>query len=126
MAKGKGTKKVSMSAEEQAAQAALDKFSKAHEGKTLTDAQKKEKKELQRALGVLRFVRIANKRVPRAVAAVEGIANLGAASYVKSDAQVKAIVARLKAAVTVVENALSGAKATSESFTVPGFEDAKE
>lgn len=119
--KGK-RKAVAMSAEELKAQEALTKFTKAHEGKTLTDAQKKEKAELVSDLGKLKFVRIANKRFPRAVAAIRGIKNLSGKSYVKSAAQVEAICTTLENEVKALRDALSGTKAQSAGFVVPGFE----
>ena len=121
--KGKKERKVSQSPEEMKAEAALAKFVKDHEGKTLTEAQKAEKKELAETLGKLKFVRIANKRIPRTLKAIEGIAQLGAKQYVKSEAQVTATVKALKEAVSRVESALSGRKEAQQGFQLPGFDE---
>lgn len=126
MAKGKGTRKVSMSAEEKTATEALESFNKRYEGKTLTEAQKDEKKRLTATLGKLKFLRIANKRLPRAVKALDGLANLGGNAYVKSEAQVTAIVKRLQQSVDNVKAKLMGSKPQAETFTIPGFEDGGE
>jgi len=108
--------------EETDAQKALDKFTKAHEGKTLTDAQKKERSELRETLGRLKFVRIANKRIPRARAAIKGIGNLAGSAYSKTPAQIKAICDALESDVKALRNTLSGTK-TGDAFVLPGFED---
>lgn len=129
MAQGnKGGKKERkpLPADEVQAAKAVESFNKAHEGKTLNDKQKVEKKELQDKLGALRFVRIANKRIPRTLAAIAGIASLGAKQYVKSDAQVKAISKALREAVEDACGKLAGAKASAGGFTLPGFTDAPE
>lgn len=126
MATTKAKRKPSMSADEQAAEKALDTFAKQYEGKKLTDNQKEQKRELQATLGKLKFVRIANKRVPRAVAAIEGIGNLSGKQYVKSEKQIKAICDRLDEAVKGVRQALMGTKETESGFVLPGFEDAPQ
>ena len=119
----KGKKKaVQMSAEETAAKKAYDDFAKSTEGKTLTDEQKTKKKALAAALGKLKFVRIANKRVPRARAAIAGIGNLAGKAYVKTEAQIKAICDALEQDVKTLRATLSGTKA-KEGFTLPGFDD---
>lgn len=84
-----------------------------------TDVQKSQMKELRGKLGALRFVRIANKRVPKALKAVSGIANLAGAGYTKTPEQVKAIAEALSAAVKDVERKLSGGKQDASGFTLP-------
>lgn len=84
-----------------------------------TDAQKTQLKDARSALGKLRFVRIANKRIPKALKAVSGVANLAGASYTKTPEQVKAIIAALTAAVAEVERKLSGTKAETGGFSLP-------
>lgn len=127
MAKGKSTKKApAQSAEELAAQKALDSFLEATKGKELSDAQKAQKKALAAALGRLKFVRIANKRIPRALKAVGAIAKLAAGSYVKNAAQVDAIVGALEAEVKAVKAALSGVKGSESGFKLPGFNDGEQ
>lgn len=124
MSTKKGTKKPAVtSPEETAAAAALEKHQKALEGKTLTDAQKVERKALTEALGKLKFVRIANKRLPRARAAIKGLANLAGKAYVKSAPQIKAICDVLESDVRNLRAALSGTKA-GDDFKLPGFEEA--
>jgi hypothetical protein len=122
MAKAK--KKVELPAKEAAAVAALEKFVKAHEGKTLTDAQKKEKKALRETVSGLKFVRIANKRLPRVLGAVGAIGNLG--SYAHNEAQTKAIVTALKDAVAEVDAKLSGKKQAAQGFQLPDTDEAPQ
>lgn len=122
----KGKKKAAvLTPEETAAQEAFDKFVKTHEGKTLTASQKEQKAELAQALGSLKFVRIANKRVPRARAAIKGIGNLAGKAYAKSAAQVKAICDALEGDVKQLRAELSGVKATDD-FKLPGFNEVVE
>jgi hypothetical protein len=121
----KKPRKPAMSAEEKAASDTLAKFVKANEGKTLSDKQKEEKKKLQEHLGKLKFVRIANKRVPRAMTAIKGIGNLAGKQYVKTEAQIKAICDALDAECKAVRAALLGTKESKGGFSLPGFEDAK-
>lgn len=109
---------------EKTAADALTAFNKRYEGKTLTDMQKTEKKALQSNLGKLRFVRIANKRLPKALASIGGLSNLAGAGYVKSEAQVKAICNALDDACKDVRSKLSGTKATAAGIVIPEFEDA--
>lgn len=106
-------------AEEVKAAAALAAFLKQSEGKALNDEGKKHKQALKDTLGKLRFVRIANKRVPRTLAAIAGIANLSGAGYVKTPAQVKAICDALDSAVKDARSKLSGEKAAATGFTLP-------
>lgn len=122
--KGKG-RKVSMSAEEQAAQKALDAFIKTHEGKKLTDKQADEKKALTESLGKLKFVRLANGRVPRAMKSLDSIGQLAGKAYVKSEAQIKAICDALDAKIKRVRADLEGKKETKSGFQLPGFDEAK-
>lgn len=109
------------SPEETKAQAAYDKFLKDHEGKTLTAAQKDEKKALAETLGKLKFVRIANKRFPRVRAAIKGLGNLGGKAYVKSAAQVNAICDALESDVKKLRVTLGGGK-QGDDFVLPGFD----
>lgn len=119
MAKQTTKKKAVLPEKEVAAIAAVTAFDKRHEGKTLSEEQKKERKSLVDAVKALKFVRIANKRLPRTLAAIENIAKLGTSGYVRSEAQVKAIVDALEKKVARVKSALSGAKAGKEEFTLP-------
>jgi hypothetical protein len=112
-------------ADEVKADAALKAFLKSHEGKTLTEAQKEHKAELKDTLGSLRFVRIANKRVPRVLAAIESIGKLAGAGYSRTEAQSKAISTALETAAKQVSNKLLGVKAASSGFALP-VEDEKE
>ena len=108
---------------EVAAQSALDTFNKKHEGKTLSDADKAAKKELQKKLGALKFQRIFNKRFPKLLVQMDGISALGAGQYFKSEAQVKAIIGRLRDKVAEVEAKLGGVKQSSNGFQLPGLEE---
>lgn len=83
------------------------------------DVQKAQLKDTRSKLGALRFVRIANKRVPKALKAVSGIGNLAGAGYSKTPAQVSAIVDALLAAVKEIERKLSGGKQEATGFTLP-------
>jgi hypothetical protein len=118
--KGTGTKKkAELPAAELQAANAVAAFKKKYEGKDLTEAQKKEYADLRDTLGKLKFVRIANKRVPKALAAVKGIANLAGAGYVKNAAQVKAICDALDQAAKDVRGKLSGEKQSAAGFVLP-------
>lgn len=108
---------------EKTATDALAAFNKRYEGKTLTDPQKVEKKALQSTLGKLRFVRIANKRLPKVLAAIGGLSNLAGAGYVKSEAQVKAICNAVDDAAKDMRAKLSGSKATAAGITIPEYTD---
>lgn len=119
---GKKAKKVSMSAEELEATKALELFVKQHEGKVLTDPQKAKKAELQTALGKMKFVRIANKRIPKALAAIKGVRNLAGKTYVKTAVQIKAICDALENEVKALRAALGGVKESKGGFSLPGFE----
>lgn len=119
---GKKPKKVSMSAEELEATKALESFVKQHEGKVLTDPQKVKKAELQTALGKMKFVRIANKRIPKALAAIKGVRNLAGKAYVKTADQIKAICDALENEVKALRAALGGVKESKEGFSLPGFD----
>jgi len=90
-----------------------------------TDTQKAESKAARTELGRLRFLRIANKRIPKALKMIEGIEGLGKASYTRTEEQNKAIVKALQDAVERVELALTGGKASSGGFVLPGAEPQK-
>lgn len=125
MSTKKVKKPVVTTPEEKHAQDALDKFTKAHEGKTLTDPQKKERTELRAALGRHKFVRIANKRVPAVRRAIKSIGNLGGSAYTKSAAQVKVICDALENDVKELRGKLGGAKAGGD-FVLPGFDQTED
>lgn len=125
MANAKKAKKPALSPEETKAQATLDAFNKQHEGKTLTDDQKKHRQALKDVVGRMRFVRIANKRVPKALAVLEGIGNLSGPGYVKTDAQVKAICDALDVAVKSTRSKLSGTKEAATGFVLPSTDGEK-
>lgn len=91
--------------------------------KTPTAKQKDDLAGLRKELGVLRFVRIANKRIPKTLKAISGIANLAGAGYVKTDVQVKAIVKALRAEVDEVERKLTGKKESVAGFSLPTDEE---
>lgn len=86
----------------------------------LTDAEKSQLKALREQLAQERFVRIANMRVPRTIAAINGIGNLSGAGYKCNTAQVDAIVKALKDAVDDVSKKLSGTKQDVAGFKLPG------
>ena len=85
----------------------------------LSDGEKSQIKSLREALGKLRFVRIGNKRIPNALRAVAAIGNLTGANYVSTEAQQKAIVDALRAAVDTLETKLAGKKQTTTGFVLP-------
>lgn len=122
MAKEKKERKEQVTKEEQQVMGQMETLKKQIGDKTPTDKQKEQMSTLRETLGKLRFVRIANKRIPKTLAAINGIANLSGPGYIKSPEQVKAIVAALKDAVQSVEQKLSGAKAAATGFQLPGFE----
>lgn len=114
----KKPRKPATTPEETALEKNIENLSKAM-GEKPTEAQKSQMASLKKDLGGKRFVRIANKRVPKALKALEGIANLGGASYVKTPEQIKAICGALSDAVKVLEAKLSGTKKTESGFTLP-------
>jgi hypothetical protein len=86
-------------------------------GGTATDAQKAELKDIAAKLRPLKFVRIANKRIPRCLASIKGIGALG--SYAPSDAQKTAIVKALTDAMNAATDKLGGKKEVTEGFSLP-------
>jgi sensor domain CHASE-containing protein len=83
------------------------------------EQQKKQLADLRSQLGQEKFVRIANKRVPKALAAIEGIGNLAGVNYRSTDAQVQAIVKAFTAAVAHMAQKLSGKKEEVAGFQLP-------
>lgn len=65
-----------------------------------------------------RLVRLANKRVPRAVKAIALIGNL--ASYKPTENQTKYILTALSEALETVKARFAGTKQEEKSFTLPG------
>ena len=100
--------KVTNAAEESLAKQ-IEQFRKAHPKPT--DKQKEDLKALRQKLGQLRFVRIANLRVPRAHAAVLNIGKLTGSGYFSTEKQQTEIIKVLSGAVDSVEAALKGKKA---------------
>lgn len=87
--------------------------------KDATSAQKTQITELRESLGKMRFVRIANKRVPKTIKAIMGIANLSGAGYISTPAQQKAISDALTKAVADTVQKLAGTVKEVSGFTLP-------
>lgn len=81
-------------------------------GKELTAAEKEAKLAAKRA----DFKRLAAKRIPNAVKAIQGVANL--ASYNPSDAQKEWVMKQLSDAAAQVNAAFQG-KTTVETVAIP-------
>lgn len=81
-----------------------------------TDAQSAQLKAARTAIAPMRFVRLAEQRVPRALAAIAGIAKLSGSGYSFTEAQAGEILSALKAAVESVADKFSGTKATPQGF----------
>lgn len=81
-----------------------------------TDAQKKEIKSLRDTIAAEKFVAVANTRVPKAMAAVKILANLGQKNYKSTPAQVDAILAALRSQVDIVEKSLKGGVSAEPTF----------
>ncbi len=109
----------SMTKAEGEAVAKMEALRKSIGDKPATDAQKKQIADYKKTIGAERFVRIGNKRVPEALAALKGVAGLTGAGYVCSEPQAKAIVAALTDAVATVEKALAGKKESAAGFKLP-------
>lgn len=114
--KGKA-KKVSMSPEEKALKDKIDAFVKAHPSPS--DAQKETLAKMRAEFGGLKFVRIANKRIPRVIAGIRGIKNLSGRAYTKTKEQVDAICTALEQEVAAMRAALSGEKKSDVGFQLP-------
>lgn len=87
--------------------------------KEATATQKKQLADWRNELGKMRFVRIANKRVPKVLKGIIGIANLSGVGYVSTPEQQKAIIAALNQAVAGVEQKLAGVKKEETGFSLP-------
>lgn len=81
-----------------------------------TDAQKAQIKALKESLGTMRFLRIANKRVPKVIAGIVGLGNFSGAGYTYTEDQAKAITNALETAVEQAKNELMGVKVQAGSF----------
>lgn len=82
-----------------------------------TEAQKKERGEIAAALRPIKFVRIANKRIPRTLAAIKGVGALG--SYSPTPAQENAIGKALSDALGDALAKLGGKKEAATGFNLP-------
>lgn len=119
MAKEKRAKKDNRTPEEKQLAERLENLKKEIGDKTPSEAQKQLAKTLKAKLGAVRFVRIANKRVPVVLAKIEGIGALGGASYVSTEAQRKAIAEAMEKAVKDAVQNLSGKVESVSGFQLP-------
>lgn len=105
-----------VTSQEKAIQIQLDHLSKV---KMPSDVQKQQAKTLRGQLAPMRFKRIAEMRVPRAVKAIRGLGNLAGAGYMHTEEQAEKILTVLTDAVKFVESRLIGGKETEEGkFTL--------
>lgn len=87
--------------------------------KNPTDAQKEQRKTLRGKIAPLRFVRLAQQRVPRAVKAIQAIGKLTGSGYVHTEEQAEKILKVIDSAVDAVRNKLKGEAGETESkFTL--------
>ena len=104
------------SKEEQAAVANVAAIQKAIGDKTPTDKQKADLKAAKETLAGLKFIRIANKRIPKALKAITQIGALSGAGYMSTDSQRSAIKQALEQAVSDAMQKLSGQKQAAPGF----------
>jgi len=88
--------------------ALLSQLEKLAEVKNPTDAQKEQRKSLRRQIAPLRFVRLAQARVPRAVKAIQSVGKLTGAGYMHTSEHAEKIMKLLDAAVESVRGKLQG------------------
>jgi hypothetical protein len=120
MAKTTKTRAAVTTPEETAVEKQLEALAKQIGDKEPTTAQKEQRTKLRDQLGSLRFARIANKRIPKTLKAIQQIANLSGPNYRSNEAQVTAIVEALTQAVANVKSKLSGTKEKASGFVLPG------
>ena len=82
--------------------------------KKLSDAEKAER-VAKRAEA---FVKLAEARMTKALDAISKLRNLGASTYVSTEAQRKAIIVGLENAVVQVANSLNGTTKDSTGFSL--------
>jgi hypothetical protein len=98
---------------EEKIKAKLEAFAKIKEP---TDAQKAEAKTLRTELGQLRFIRLAEQRVPKALKAMDSIAKLSGSGYANTPEQAKEICKVLTEGLAVVESRLAGERQAAKGF----------
>lgn len=117
-AKVKKDKKDQLTAEERRSMAELETLQKQIGDKTPNETQKKRLAELKEDLAKRRFVRVANKRIPKTLKAIRNIGNLSGPGYSKTDVQIKAICEALDTEVRLVKQKLAGTKEIAPGFSV--------
>lgn len=115
----KGQKVDSRSSGEKSLQGALDALKAKIKGQKdgATDAQKAERSKIANQLKPIKFVRIANKRIPRSLASIKGVGALG--SYAPTVVQKDAIAKALRSAVDDAVAKLGGQKEAVTGFELP-------
>ncbi len=103
-------------ADEQLIEAQITAIQEKAKGRDKTDAEKTELSTLRSKLGGLRFVRLAEFRVPKALAAIGQLAKLGTPQYTRTDEDCAAIVNTLQKAVDAVKERFAGTKAVATAF----------
>lgn len=106
-------RKETRGAEEIKLQEQIDSLSKLEKR---TEAQSKQLKELRAKVAPMRFVRLAEQRVPRVLAGIVSIGKLTGAGYTFDKEQGEEIVQALKDAVESVADKFSGTKAAATGF----------
>lgn len=84
-----------------------------------SDSEKKQLEDLKKQLGGLRFMRLATKRVPVAVAKIKNVAALAGKSYSCTQAQADYIIGAMESAVKEMKSAFSGGTKSSNAFQLP-------
>lgn len=84
-----------------------------------TDAEEKQIASLKKELGALRFVRLAVKRVPAAIAKIKNVAGLSGKAYSCTQAQADYIIGQLETAVKDLKQSFMGGTKVKSGFQLP-------
>lgn len=99
-------------------QALTDKITKLAANKNPSEAQKKEIKELRSELAGLRFIRLAPKRVKRAISTINAVGKLTGNGYRYTKENADKISKALADAINNVVRKFNGQKENAEEFTL--------
>jgi len=96
----------------------VTQLEKLTELKNPTDAQKEQRKALRKQIAPLRFVRLAQQRVPRAIKAIHAVGKLTGAGYAHTEENAAKILKGIDAAIESVRAKLTGKETEAETFTL--------
>lgn len=89
------------------------------ENRDYTAAEVKDLAAWKKELGGLRFIRLATKRVPVALAKIKNVAGLAGKNYSCTQAQADYIVKQLADAVSELKQAFTGGTKSATAFQLP-------